>query len=339
MKWSVELARATIVAVERNETDLEACRWALLIERGPLSPQQQSEFEGWVAASPRHEGAYHRAKAASVHFDRLGALAAGRSEIWGRFPRIVTRRRAIAGVVLAAGLVGVGTWLGGGWHPYVRGGRYVTDTGEMRRIGLTDGSEIVLNTASEVLVAYTGNRRALRLARGEAQFTVAKEVTRPLLVYVGQLVVHATGTSFIIRRIDADIVHITVTDGSIELLWADGVNRQPRSLSANQEATVGVDGFVETHSLSSDELQRRSSWLSGMIIFSGQPLHEAILEMNRYSHRRLVVEDAGLAETPIAGVFRATDTQTFLSTLQKRFDVEFVSTGGTVLLYPRGKSR
>jgi len=323
---------------QRNETDLEACRWAMLMERGPLSPQQQFEFDRWLGASTRHEGAYHRALAASVHFNRLGALAGGRGGAGRRLPRIATRRRAIA-VVFAIGLVGIGTWLGGGWHPNIRSGRYVTDIGESRRIGLADGSEIVLNTASEVSVAYTGNRRALRVIRGEALFKVAKDDSRPFLVYAGQVVVRATGTAFVIRRIDADIMHITVTEGSIEMRWIDGVNREPRHISAIDEATVGVNGVVESHTVSNDELQRQSSWLSGRIILSGQPLHEAIREMNRYSHRRLVVEDPDLAERRVVGVFRTADTQTFLSTLQQSFDAEAVSTGDTVLLRPRDPSR
>jgi transmembrane sensor len=311
----------------------------MLVERGPLSPQQQCEFDRWMAASTRHEGAYHRAKAASVHFDRLGAMAGGRdAKGERRIPRIVTRARAVAGVVLAAGLLGVGTWLGGEWHPNVQSGRYVTDVGEMRRIGLTDGSEIVLNTASETLVAYTGKRRALRLTRGETFFTVAKDNPRPFLVYAGRLVVRAGGACFVIHRIDADLMHITVTEGSIELLWSDGVSREPRRLSASQAATVGVDGVIETHTVSGEELQHQSAWLSGRIVFDGQPLHEAIREMNRYSHRRLVVEDSDLAEKHVMGVFRPTDTQGFLSNLQQNLDVESSSTGDTVLLHPRARS-
>ncbi len=325
--------------MERNETDLEACRWAMLIERGPLSPQQQSEFDRWIAASTRHEGAYHRARAASVHFDRLGALARGRSDIGRRFPRNMTRRGALIAIVLAIGLVSVGTWLGRGWYPNIQTGRYATGIGEMRRIGLTDGSEVVLNTASEVSVAYTGNRRALRLTRGEAFFTVAREGSRPFLVYVGQLVVRAAESAFVIRRTDAEIMHITVTEGGIEMLWPHGINREPRGLAANHEVTVGVDGVIETHGVSGDELSRQSSWLSGNITFTGQPLHEAISEMNRYSHRRLVVEDPELAERRVVGVFRAADTLTFLSTLQHDLDAEAVFTGDTVLLHPRVGSR
>jgi len=326
------------VALERNETDLEACRWAMLMERGPLSPQQQFEFERWIAASSRHEGAYHRAKAASVHFDRLGALAAGRGDGEGRIPWIANRRRSIAAILFAVSLVCVGTWLGSGWHPNLRSVRYVTDIGEMRRIGLTDGSEIVLNTASELVLAYTGKRRVLRLARGETYFTVARD-SRPFLVYVGQLQVRAGAVAFVIRRIDADLTHITVTEGTIEMLWTGEVNRYPQRLTASHEVTAGVSGVVETHTVSRDEMQRQFSWLSGGIIFSGQPLHEAISEMNRYSHRHLVVEDSGLAERPVVGVFRASDIQTFLSSLQQSFDVEVVSTGDTVLLHPRVASR
>ncbi|HEY6926070.1 MAG TPA: FecR domain-containing protein [Steroidobacteraceae bacterium] len=331
--------RTTIMPVQRNETDLEACRWAMLVEHGPLSPQQQFEFDQWMAASTRHAGAYHRAKAASVHFDRLGSLAVGLGDAGGRMPSIATRRGTIAAVVLAVGLVGAGTWLGGGWHPNLRSGRYVTAVGEMRRVGLTDGSEVVLNTASEVSVAYTGKRRALRLARGEALFTVVSDTSRPFLVYVGQLIVRATGSAFVIQRVDADIVHVTVTEGSIEMLWTDGVIREPWRLPANYQVTVGVNGVVETHLVSSDELQRQSSWLVGKIVFSGQPLHEAIREMNRYSQRHIVVEDAELAERPVSGAFRTADPQTFLSILQHNFDVEAVTSGDTVLLHPRLRSR
>ena len=327
------------VAAQRNETDLEACRWAMLMERGPLSPQQQSEFDRWLATSTRHEGAYHRALAASVHFNRLGALAGGRGGVGGRLPQTVTRRRAIAATMLAIMLMGVGTWLGGEWHPNVRSGEYATDVGEMRRIGLTDSSEIAVNTSSEVRVSYTGNRRALRLNRGEAFLSVVEDISRPFLVYVGQLLVRANGTAFFVRRIDANKMRITVTEGSLEILWNDRANRQPRRLCANQEITVGLDGVLEAHRVTSEEIQDQSAWLSGRIIFSGQPLHEAVREVNRYSHRHLVVEDSKLAQRRIVGVFRAADTQTFLSTLQQGFDVEAVSTGDTVLLHPRVKSQ
>ncbi len=309
------------------------------MERGPLPTEQQRDFDLWLAASTRHEGAFHRARAVGMHLDKLGALACGRRGP-DPVPYIVTRRGALTAAVLSTvGLLSAATWFGGVWDPNSRVDRYTTGTGEMRRIGLIDGYEMVLNTATEVLVTYAGHRRALRLSRGEAFFTVARHVSRPFLVCVGQLMLRAIGSAFAVRRIDADIAHITVTEGMLELLRADGAGRDPQRLYANHEATVGTQGLLETRVVPSAELQRRFSWLSGVIIFNGQPLYEAIREMNRYSHFRLLIEDADLAQRHIVGVFRVADIGTFLSTLQQSFDVETVFTGNTVLLRQRPNAR
>jgi len=56
-----------------NEIDLEAFRWVVALERGPLSPDQRREFEQWISACAKHEGAFHRAMAANLYIDRLVA--------------------------------------------------------------------------------------------------------------------------------------------------------------------------------------------------------------------------------------------------------------------------
>ena len=62
-----------------NEIDLEALRWLVLMERGPLQPEEQRRFAAWVAADVRHQGAIVRAQAASLRLERLAALAGGHS--------------------------------------------------------------------------------------------------------------------------------------------------------------------------------------------------------------------------------------------------------------------
>src|SRR5581483_1096389 len=64
-----------------NPIDLEALRWALLMESGPLSPEDQRQLDAWVAESSRHQGALVRARAASLYLDRLGTFARGRSVV------------------------------------------------------------------------------------------------------------------------------------------------------------------------------------------------------------------------------------------------------------------
>jgi len=68
------------------------------------------------------------------------------------------------------------------------------------------------------------------------------------------------------------------------------------------------------------------------VVFDGEPLREALVQMNRYSHRRIVVDDPELAERRIAGVFSTTDIQTFVSSMSATLGVEAVGNSDVVLL-------
>src|SRR3546814_2273737 len=50
--------------------------------------------------------------------------------------------------------------------------RYATVLGEQRSVTLKDGSQVILDTASELLVQYGSRERKLTLQRGRADFSV-----------------------------------------------------------------------------------------------------------------------------------------------------------------------
>jgi transmembrane sensor len=103
-------------------------------------------------------------------------------------------------------------------------------------------------------------------------------------------------------------------------------------LTANQGANVDGTGRVEVRQLSSSEIARQLAWRAGMVVFTGEPLHRALAEMNRYSSRRIMVADPELAERQIVGVFPTTDIQTFVSGIQATLGLEAVQNGNIVLL-------
>jgi len=322
------------VSARKNETDLEAFRWVVLIEEGPLPPEQQREFETWLALTPKHRGAFIRARAASLHFDRVGALAAGRGVLSPQ-PN-GARRKLIAAALSATSLVGVGAWLGRQWiEDAWRGERYVSSLGQVMRVALPDGSTLLLNTATEVFVRYGRNRREIRIARGEALFTVARAI-QPFTVHVGEWIVRAVSAVFAVHQ--GPVMSIAVTEGNVEVLPADSsAIREPQRLVANQEVLVGAGGVWRVLPVSDAELGRRLAWRTGMVVFDGQPLHAVVAEMNRYSARQIVCDDPVLSERHIVGVFGMTDTQTFVSMLETQFGVEAVLEGTTVHLRSRSQ--
>ncbi len=318
-----------------NEIDLEALRWLALTERGPLGPQEQRLFAEWVAADIRHQGAIIRAQAASLRIDRLAALAGGHSAPGSapRPPKNTTRRRMIAAAAVAAGFTGVGALFGHQLIQKMSGGtRYVSGVGELTKVALADGSVITMNTQTELRVRYTGERRDVDLVRGEAMFAVAHDPKRPFAVRVGEWSAVAVGTAFVVRRLTEPATDVTVTEGSIELLPAGRSISEALRVAANQKAVIGAGGKIEIDTLSDLQIGQQLAWRTHLVVFDGEPLREALAQMNRYSHRRIVVDDPELAERRIDGVFSTTDIKTFVSSMTATLGVESVGNGDVVLL-------
>jgi len=319
-----------------NEIDLEALRWVMLIERGPLSPGQQRQFAAWIAADIRHEGALIRTQAASLHLERLAALAGGRS-VLAPPPspaRSVTRRGLIAGAVSATGLAGAGVWLGLGWMEEVWGGtRYVSEIGQTKKVLLADGSVMTLNTQSELRVRYTSTSRDIRFVQGEALFSVAHDSARPFAVRVGDWTLRAVGTAFVIRRLDATTLDVTVTEGIVEMLPAyPGPARASQRLTANYAALIDASGEVKVWQATDSQIARQLAWRTGMVAFVGEPLRQVLAEMNRYTRRPIRIADPELAERRIVGVFPTTDTQTFVSAMETTLGLQAIENDRVVLL-------
>ncbi len=317
-----------------NKTDLEALHWASLIDAGPLPAEQQRELEEWLSADTKHKGALIRVQAASLRLDRLAALAGGRSLLESLPERNTTRRRILATAASVSGLLGIGAWLSHGFIEEAWGGtRYVSNVGELRKVVLTDGSMMTLNTQTELKVRFTAERREIDLFRGEAIFAVTPDVSRPFAVMAGNWAARAVGTAFVVRRWDMGLTEVTVTEGVVEMLLASGPGAGTRQrVTAHQQAIVRADGAVEVRPVSDADIERRLAWRRQLVVFNGEPLHVALAEMNRYSYRRIVMDDPELAERKIVGVFSTTDIQTFVSGIESTLGVEAVQDGNTVLL-------
>jgi transmembrane sensor len=306
----------------------------VLVERGSLSADERVKLEAWLASSSRHHGAFIRARAASMHFDRLGALAGGRNVLdLPRQPKL-DRRRLIAALTVAT-VAGVGLWLDRETiEDVLHRERYASATGEVRTVALRDGSVLLLNTATELFVRYGAIRREFSLTHGEVMFALRPDV-RPFAIQVGEWILRAMTGTFSVRQ--GTVTDITVTEGNLTLQSANSSIQELRSIGANHEAVLDGGGVAQTRSISDAELRRRLAWRTGLVVFDGQSLHDALVEMNRYSVRQIVCTDPTLCERRIVGAFRMTDTETFISMLEATFDVGVVWSGTVAFVSPRKK--
>jgi transmembrane sensor len=299
-----------MVPRKAQEIDAEAAEWAARMDRGPLAPEQESQFQAWLNGDIRCMGAYGRMRAIALTSERARAL--GPDFDPGAFipaPAFARRRVLQLGGAIAASLLVVA---GGSWQLLRQRGRFATGKGETKVVALKDGSVVTLNTASEIHVTYTDTLRGVELLQGEVLFDVAKDKARPFVVLAGDTHVRAVGTSFTVRRLEAAPVQVLVREGVVEVS-KPASNAAPVLVSANTMAETPLDqgAAIAARPVAPAQLHRQLAWQTGQIAFEGETLAQAAAEFARYSDTRIVIDDPALAREEITGLFKTTDPVDF----------------------------
>ena len=200
--------------------------------------------------------------------------------------------------------------------PIVR--TYATKTGDRLTIALEDGSQVTLNTETQLEVAFSKSSRTVRLSRGEALFEVAKDKTRSFVVQTQNRRFVAVGTAFDVH-IQTDQVKVTMLEGTVH-----AESMEPGSLIL---ATVTAGEQLITSSRAQQSVrrvdaERETSWRRGQLIFDNTPLGEAVDELNRYSSTHIVLVDSKLAGLRLSGTFATGGTSTFVEALTAYFPIQ-----------------
>src|ERR1700722_2871060 len=95
-------------------------------------------------------------------------------------------------------------------------GSYTSAFGKHKCEKLPDGSQVCLNSASEIHYTYTRNARNVVLVRGEVSFEVQPDNTRRFNVLSGHSVIQDISTSFDVYR-KSDSTLVTVIEGAIRI--------------------------------------------------------------------------------------------------------------------------
>lgn len=320
-----------------------AADWLLREEEGRLSSAEISRREAWLAADPSHRQALADVRLAldtasegaadpELMTMRSRALAARPERAWpGSRP---------AAAVAAAILVSAGAWwLSSVVTPSVQRSLadaqmqpgdpntalYRTAVGERATIALPDGSMAILDTDSELEVAYTGNERGVHLLRGQALFEVAKHKPTPFQVYAAGERVTAVGTKFNVR-IDGGgenaNVRVALLEGVVNVSAAAAADRT----APHQSVTMAPGELLEAKAAApivviAADTERVTSWRSGVLTFNDTPLADAVAEMNRYTTRPIALADPKLASLRISGVFKTGDPEHFAEAVSEAFPV------------------
>ena len=214
---------------------------------------------------------------------------------------------------------------------------YQTSRGERMVVGLTDGSNIHLNTLTEINIRFNQSERIIELKRGEALFEVAHDPDRKFIVYTKHGSIQAVGTEFNVNVVSKDI-QVTVLEGTILVRHGDEADKNANSEIAIEGEQLLLDSSGSIQSSITDNAGKVTAWTRGKLIFSGEPLSQAVEKVNLHSKHNITVKDKRLQDMSLFGVFNMGDTSGFISAVEEAFPVKSIDVSGdtTLLIYETG---
>ena len=230
---------------------------------------------------------------------------------------------------------------------------YVTVVGEQRTIRLEDNSTVTLNTGTKIQVDFSKNKRHLTLAYGEAFFDIEKDPSRPFVIDFGERKIVVLGTQFNVH-LAASISTVSVIEGLVSVgdSTAAGLQQPVKALTSRKVDASEDDGQVlleagKTATFSTrdtdiaavveSDLEEFQDWRLGQIRFDRESLIKVVAELNRYSNRKVLIEDSTIVELEVSGVFQLDKFDQFLQGIDAVLPVEVVKFSDRYVIVSSGQ--
>lgn len=309
----------------QDSAEQEAVRWVLRLQNDQLSDADQKVLTEWRSVQS------NEAALAKAHL--LWRSVEGVSErpeivqLRKRVSAATNRRRfyvvgSIAASIVLLVAVGISV-VRIDYSPEKNANTILTTMiGERSTVTLPDGSIVILDTDSAADVAFSEKERGITLRQGQALFQVAKNKKAPFVVYAGNRRIVATGTAFDVRLEKATLA-VTMVEGQVVVdrlhpQSTETAFQQSTELTAGQQLKASGDADSV---LSAADVDLVTSWTTGKLVFRNTKLVDAIAEANRYTRTPILLDDDGLANLAVNGVFRTGQPVEFARALSRIYPV------------------
>ena len=326
----------------------DAASWDARLRSSDCSDQERVAFKAWRQASVDNRREYDRLQTllsdlrASRHAPEVRSLRewAADSSKFGPGFRLSRRYRTWAAAAAVVAFLAAIPWLASlrSGDPVQWGesaaSALTTAIGERSTFSLDDGTTIVLNTNTRLMLDFSANERRVALHQGQALFDVAEDPDSPFVVIAGSQRIVAIGTVFDVRFEGAD-VNVTLVEGLLDIAPEEEGTQgggPPVRLVAGQRLTTDAGKATAPPVIESVDTQRATIWQTGRVFFEDTPLSYAIDEMNRYSTLKIALDDESLADIRVSGMFQSGRQANFASALEEYFPITAVRLGGNLIV-------
>jgi len=311
----------------------QAIDWLVLLRSGSVSAETQNEFDHWLKQSSVHRVAFTEAEtlwgtAAKVLKETQSVNVPPQRLDAVRKIRLVRRNAWNSGLAMAASLL-LGVWMA--WTPLAEWmlSDYSTVVGEQKEVMLADGSSVFLNTNTAISLDWSAGRRRIVLLKGQAEFTVAKDMARPFEVVAGNTTVRALGTVFEVFEQSSGAVDVTVSEHAVGVSLQGRFDAKPVRVEEGER--LHYAGHGELNRAAPVNLNQINAWQRGKLIFRDQPLAAVVAELNRYSKAKIILKGGDIGQLRVSGVFPLDDAAV-LAALQKAFSIRSTQLGPWLII-------
>ncbi len=206
-----------------------------------------------------------------------------------------------------------------------------TANGEEYHTSLPDGSEIWLNSNSELVIRGDFNKiyRDIDLRKGEGYFKVAKDKTKPFRVFVEGTKIEALGTEFNVSRYGgAKNFKAFLVEGSIRV----SKNDQQAVIKPNQLFEIN-DRSGKSSVIEIKNPTTQYAWKTGYFEYANTPLPEIVAELSRWYNFKYTIHQDYKNKT-LTGKITKTQPFTEVLAILEFSGISYRKEGSTLILAP-----
>lgn len=208
---------------------------------------------------------------------------------------------------------------------------YAAGENQQRVITLGDGSEIRLNSNSEIWISGTfgESTREVKL-NGEAYFEVIHDENKPFVIHTSNASVKDLGTAFNVRAFpDEDNVQVAVMEGKVTL-WSEEQTEEEAA-----ELNPGQFGYLSLadHSIEIDEFENNNylSWMNGRMEFEDMPLRKVSKQLSRiYDGVSFEYANQQMKELVLSSTFERKSLEKALEVIALTLEIDYVREGDII---------
>lgn len=281
----------------------QACLWVARLWADDASNADHEACQQWREADPQHEQAWQQLMSLQTQLRSLPDRQIGSKVLRSRSGLSRRHILTIGGIGLGVSALGIDRF----YASVASGTTYATSTGEIRHISLEDGTQLVLNTTSEVQVNYDEHTRRVLLLKGEVRIETSPDV-RPFSVVSRDALLQPLGTRFSVRQ-SGDDSQLKVYEGSVRV--------SPLLISKKPEVIPSGNGV--TFSMTKISLPfaidfSSEAWTQHRLAVANMPLTQFVNELSRYRTGYLRISP-DLHSLTVTGIFSLDDTDRVLQQL------------------------